>query len=80
MNDKAIKSIVGWRLEHQMVKFREVAAAAEAAERERCAKLCDDAADAAGKWPPGTQALGAATMAEELAAKIRALPPIDQKP
>ena len=35
MNDNEITAIVGWPTEPEMAKFRKVAAAAEAAERER---------------------------------------------
>ena len=41
MNDNEITAIVGWPTEPEMAKFRKVAAAAEAAERERCAGLCE---------------------------------------
>ena len=37
MKDDEITAIVGWPTEPQMAKYRSVAAAAEAAERERCA-------------------------------------------
>ena len=41
MTDDKITAIVGWPTEPEMAKYRAVAAAAEAAERERCAKLCE---------------------------------------
>ena len=41
MGDNEITALVGWPTEPEMAKFRKVVAAAEAAERERCAKLCE---------------------------------------
>lgn len=45
MDDNDITAIVGWPTEPQMVKFRRVAAAAAAAERERCARACEQEAE-----------------------------------
>ena len=41
MDDKAITAMVGWPTAVEMVKYRAVAAAAIAAEREACANACD---------------------------------------
>lgn len=41
MDDNEIIAIVGWPTEPEMAKYRKVAAAAVAAERERCAKVAE---------------------------------------
>ena len=42
MNDNDITQIVGWPTLPEMVKFRAVAAAAIAEEREACAAICEE--------------------------------------
>ena len=52
MDDNEITALVGWPTEPEMAKFRKVVAAAEAAERERCAKLVEQVADDCDEWRP----------------------------
>ena len=52
MDDNAITYIVGWPTEPEMVKFRAVAAAAIAEERERCKKACERVGIAMAKTCP----------------------------
>ena len=41
MTDDEITAIVGWPTEPEMLKYRKIASAAEAAERERLARICE---------------------------------------
>lgn len=54
MDDNEIIAIVGWPTEPEMAKYRKVAAVAVAAERERCATLCESKS-ANGNWRVDTR-------------------------
>lgn len=52
MTDNEITEIVGWPTLPQMEKFRAVAKAAAAKEREVCAEVCEAIQSKTNKWGP----------------------------